>query len=741
MLTIGLFLGSTEDSYGQNILSGLDRIFSSREIRLLVFTSGSLRSYHGFEAQRNVLYRMVDRENLDALIITGAISHHISSTDLIGFCADFYPLPLITLEIEVPGVPGVHVDNYMGMSAMMDHLISLKRFHQFFHLSGPRDQQEAELRKAAFLKAIDQAGIDLDQTRITEGDYTIESGLSAAAELSRLIVPGESVVVCANDSMAVGLMEGLTERGFSIPGDVGVTGFDDSIDARYAQPPLSTVRQSTADLAARAAQLALEIVDHKSVPAAAVVKIAPELIIRSSCSQRSSRDVHMESASPDDMESETRLRLATERKLNQLRLLSEALITSIKLSDVLDVLAYELPALGINSCYLSIFEETNRESRRSRLLFEQRDGVRRELPKAGVSFDTISLLPGGLKELSQSARLVIVEALYSKDEKLGFVVFITDRISSAVTGTIRSLLSGALQSVLLLDERGRNEKQLLEYQERLREGNRKLINTLSSLQNAQKLLEQSEKMAALGQMVAGVTHDLRTPLGNALTASSHMHSQSLALQKRFEDGSMTRSDLAAMLELFEESSRIVAANLERAEQLLGSFKQVAADQAGEGRRRFPVRQYLDQVILSLKPQWKSYDLKFTISGDEQLVLDSYPGAFSQIITNLLTNSLKYALNPGRRERIDIDFRRDDKQLCLVYRDSGPGIPGEHGAKIFQPFFTTGMEQGGTGLGLSIVYNLATSVLGGEISLVNPGEPGACFELRIPLSVPGPRDSG
>jgi DNA-binding LacI/PurR family transcriptional regulator/signal transduction histidine kinase len=733
LYTIGLFLGSTEDSYGQNILRGIHNAFRDQPARLLCFTSGSLRSYHGFEAQRNVLYRMVDRDSLDALIITGAISHHISSTDLQGFCADYYPLPLVTIEIAVDGVPGVQIDNRSGMKELMEHVLASHRYKQFFHLAGPRSQQEADIRREEFAAAMEARDLEIPPGHIIEGDYTIESGLSAAADLADRIVPGESVIVCANDSMALGLMEGLRERGFSIPDDVAVTGFDDSIDAQYADPPLTTVRQSTVQLAEKGARLALDLVEGRVEPGDASIKVPAKFILRQSCgcapeSPELMRNVAEELAGDSD----ARIRLSMERKLNQLRLLSEALITSIRLPDVLDVLEYELPQLGISSCYLSIFEDPSRESRQSRLLFKQRNAVREPLPPAGVRFDTTMLLPGGIASLGEEDWMVIVEALYSKDEKLGFAVFITDRYASALTGTIRSLLSGALQAVLLLDERRRHEKQLLDYQQRLKDSNIKLVNTLASLQSAQEQLAQSEQMAALGELVAGVTHDLRTPLGTAYTAATHLRSRGVELQRKFVAGSMTKSNLEDLLSLLDETGEILSSNLERAELLLDSFKTVAADQTGGQRRRFRLREYLDKVILSLKPQWKKYRVAFHIEGDEELELNSFPGAISHILANLIMNSLRHGIEPDQEANISISFFREDEQVILEYRDSGKGIPGDLAVKIFDPFFTTARERGGTGLGLNIVQNLARTVLGGDITLENPGEPGALFRLKMPM---------
>ncbi len=257
------------------------------------------------------------------------------------------------------------------------------------------------------------------------------------------------------------------------------------------------------------------------------------------------------------------------------------------------------------------------------------------------------------------------------------------------------------------------ERQLAELQ--LQEKAQQLEQTLFNLQQAEKQLIQTEKMAALGGLVAGIAHEVNTPIGISVTAASLLVEKTESFWQLFQSGAMKRSDLAKFLDLAQQSSQMTLTNLQRATELIQSFKQVAVDQSSESKRVFNLSEYLEEILLQLSPKLQATQHQITIEGDRTLSLNSYPGAFSQIITNLVINSLLHAFDPEQSGTISLRFRQSGHQLSLEYSDDGNGILPEHLSKIFEPFFTTKRGQGGSGLGLHIVYNLVTQKLGGTIS--------------------------
>lgn len=277
------------------------------------------------------------------------------------------------------------------------------------------------------------------------------------------------------------------------------------------------------------------------------------------------------------------------------------------------------------------------------------------------------------------------------------------------------------------------ERQLAEAQ--LHEKARQLEQTLDSLRQAEDQLIQSEKMAALGGLVAGIAHEINTPLGIGVTATSLLVEKTGSLAFLFEQGSIKRSDLARFLTTAERSSQMALKNLERAVELIQSFKQVAVDQSSESKRVFNIQTYLEEILLQLSPKLKATAHTVVIEGDHQLSLNSYPGAFSQIVTNLIMNSLLHAYGPDDEGVIRLQFHRHDDQFVFVYTDDGVGIPPQNLGKIFEPFFTTKRGQGGSGLGLNIVYNLTTRKLGGTIHCESQLGQGTQLTLRLPWSDP------
>ncbi|MGI6657303.1 MAG: sensor histidine kinase [Desulfobulbus sp.] len=262
--------------------------------------------------------------------------------------------------------------------------------------------------------------------------------------------------------------------------------------------------------------------------------------------------------------------------------------------------------------------------------------------------------------------------------------------------------------------------------------NQELQQTLDNLQRAQEQLILSEKLAALGGLVAGVAHEINTPVGVALSAGSTLNEKSRSLSELFARGEMKRSDLTGYLGDVQEGARLILMNLNRASELIRSFKMVAADQVSENRRSFPVRQYIEEVLLSLRPQLKKVPHQVVVDCDPDLVIESYPGALAQILTNCIINSLTHGLDPEQPGEIRIGVGIVGSNVELRLEDNGKGMGAEVREHIFEPFFTTARSKGSTGLGMHIVFNLVTNTLGGTIACESEPGRGTVFRIRLPL---------
>jgi signal transduction histidine kinase len=262
-----------------------------------------------------------------------------------------------------------------------------------------------------------------------------------------------------------------------------------------------------------------------------------------------------------------------------------------------------------------------------------------------------------------------------------------------------------------------------------------LDRVIDDLRTAQSHLVETEKMVALGSLVAGVAHEINSPLGVAVTASSLLADRTRDLTQSFEAGQMRRADFEEYLHTATEVTASVQGNLDRAARLISSFKQVAVDQASEDHRAFALRAYIDEVMQSLSVSLRKAGLEAVVDCPADIVVEGFPGAFGQLLTNLAMNSILHAYEPGQRGRLSLVVRAQEDQVELRFSDDGRGIPPDLQARIFEPFFTTARGRGSTGLGLHIVFNLVTQRLKGRIAVESSPDGGTTFIIRFPRNVP------
>lgn len=258
---------------------------------------------------------------------------------------------------------------------------------------------------------------------------------------------------------------------------------------------------------------------------------------------------------------------------------------------------------------------------------------------------------------------------------------------------------------------------------------------LNELRQAQDSLIQAERLASLGELVAGVAHEINTPVGIALTGASVLQEATDRISTSIETGGVKKSQLQEYINTASESTRLIMANAQRAAELIHSFKQIAVDQTSELRRPFLVKEYIDEVIMCLHPRLKMTRVQVKVNCPDDIQVDSYSGAFAQILTNLVMNSLIHAYDADDAGCIDIIVALKNDMLLLEYSDDGKGIRPEYLSKIFDPFFTTQLGKGGSGLGLNIVFNLIVKKLGGSINVESRLGRGAHFTIRIPRVAP------
>ena len=284
------------------------------------------------------------------------------------------------------------------------------------------------------------------------------------------------------------------------------------------------------------------------------------------------------------------------------------------------------------------------------------------------------------------------------------------------------------------------EKQVLERTQKIQEQKEELLqqkgqlqSALENLQRTQEQLIESEKMAALGGLVAGVAHEINTPVGIGVTAISTLLDDINHIAEKFKKDEISRGDFMEFLQSAYDASQLIHKNLDRTAKLIQSFKQVSVDQLSEQQRKFLLKEYLIDIISSLKPKFKNMKINIQIHCDEKLELNSYPGVFAQIFTNLLLNSLQHGFHEQDKEgTIGIKANLKDEFLQILYSDDGAGISRKDLPHIFEPFYTSDQRKG-AGLGLNIVYNLISRKLRGTVSCESEPGKGVLFKIELPVN--------
>lgn len=260
-----------------------------------------------------------------------------------------------------------------------------------------------------------------------------------------------------------------------------------------------------------------------------------------------------------------------------------------------------------------------------------------------------------------------------------------------------------------------------------------LEGSLVKLRDAQRQLIETEKMASLGGLVAGVAHEINTPVGLGLTGISQVQHLLKNIETRFEAGELEESHFKRFVEDTHLLARSIHVSLTRTAELVRSFKAVAVNHTHEQERVFDFSAYLNEVLVTHQSVLRKIPVQVQIDAPASLPLRSDPGIWTQILSNLLVNAVRYAFEPGQANaQIHITVQTDNTELVLVFADNGAGMPPEVRERIFEPFFTTGREKGGTGLGMHILYNIVTHKLQGRIQVHSEPGQGSRFTIVVPL---------
>ncbi|GIU40347.1 hypothetical protein TUM3794_18030 [Shewanella colwelliana] len=300
-----------------------------------------------------------------------------------------------------------------------------------------------------------------------------------------------------------------------------------------------------------------------------------------------------------------------------------------------------------------------------------------------------------------------------------------------IAGTIKNIQQQKETEHQLRELNQDLETRVIARTQELQQRNDELKHTLDELKHTQGELLDKEKMAALGGLVASITHEVNTPIGISVTATSHLQESVNIFNQRYAQGEVSHEDFEQYQNEVAECCKLMLSNLERASRLIASFKKVSVDQSHEDIREFDLNAYLEEIFISLNPMLSRTPHTYQYQCPEQLIIRSTPGAFYQIISNLFNNSVAHAYPDERSGLLSLVVERDDDGITMTYKDDGCGMDESVQSQVFQPFFTTKRGKGGSGLGMNIVFNIVTQVLSGSIRIESTPGQGSTFIIKLP----------
>ena len=576
-------------------------------------------------------------------------------------------MPIVNIGSALASVPSVLVDNFDGMYELMVNIIRRRPKARFLFISGPEGNVDSQLRQQALYRAFTESGRSSDEIEVLVGNYMsygartlLDSYLAAGA-------PAE-VIVCANDLTAKGVLDSLKAHGVRCPEDCWVTGYDDFEYAAATHPGLTTVHFPAKALGARAAEQVLALFAGPSVRLKdRVLKGFP--VFRGTTGNLS---VQIRDYDQQMFEQGTHIHQRDHhtRTLELMRMLKRQVPLSELLANTKGLLA------ELEVAQLSLFRLTRDE-----------DGSRYY---TGMSLDGMDSTIRFAKPEIPSSYLdssplcfTLICPLEFDDEHFGYIVASCAPIAAKVIEAIGIQLSELLHAEVLLD----------------------------TSENYRQVNELSARMASLGSLVSGVAHEINTPIGTAKLAASSFIDSTQALQAHITANRLTRTNFDTYLAESNEYAEIIFQSLNRAANLISNFKLVAVDQTAEKKRSFDLGDYVASVLVSLRHQLKGTQVVLTTDLASGIIVDTYPGAVAQVVTNLFMNALNHGFDGGALAgTIAVRLKKTQSGFEMSTQDNGKGALDDVLSQIFDPFFTTSRGKGGSGLGMHIVYNLVSQKL-------------------------------
>ncbi|AHC16283.1 substrate-binding domain-containing protein [Salinispira pacifica] len=664
--------------------------------------------------------------------------------------------PVVNVGSELEDLPCINADNYRGMYDLVCGLVTTGTFKNPAFLAGPPGNIEAEERYRAFLDALQHASMKFDPEYYIQGDFT---SFTARSRIHDFLHSGKELpdlIVCANDLSAFGASQALSEHSISIPEDVMLSGFDDFEYASAMNPPLSTVQFPIREMGKKAAETMLALINEqesgagnteehpnsKEKPEALDSRIASVPVFRPSTG-------HALKGTQVNRARELLLGDLRIKERQQFRLkFTKILLEQPRLSRCFPELADTLMYAGVRVLLVMLQNEESGDEQLLRMdqgfYVDTSCGERRVVlltPDTRKIRRGERLLPPDLSEIiCTPAHRIHTVPLQHNSTPLGYIVAAVTPDALDLPEHIAYELSGYLYRWTLIHQASQRERE--------REA------LLDELQHAQRELSRVERLTEMSRLIAGVGHELNTPIGSSITLASFLQDRSREILGSFEheisadadQESVRRSsenpgeaygigEVIKFLHQVGEASDSLQRNLRRAGDLVDTFRSLSVQPGQQKLSRFRPRDVFD-ILYSRSTSTRGANLDMRIDCPEQLEVYNDAEALEQVFQELIHNSIQHGYESAQKGEIGIQAAVRGEQLTIRYEDGGAGVSQGNVNRIFEPFFTTKRGKGLVGMGLHLVHNLVQYHLKGVISVNRRQGGGLLFLISVPVEHPG-----
>ena len=721
-LHIGFVFYDFSDSRAIEVLNGI--VANLGNDRLSLFPAGPLNSAtEAAENNRVKVLEVLKNSHLDGVI---SLQFWESEAWFKSILLDEIECTAVPLLRNYPSAKGVISHYFQGGYETVQHLIVNHGCRKPYYLIGSAGNSSIlEERFAGYKKALKESNIQYsDDMRITmKGSFSTGSLVSGAlhqgAEAVRTLfrernlVPGQDVdsLVVFNDRMAVEVLDALKNIGISVPEDIKVVSFDNTFEGESAEVALTSSGIDWKSLGNEGLNLLRRTIEGQNIKAP--VDVSSSFVIRQSCgcqspvnqlktvrfknNDKNHSDLFQKIIDEHMLIKEKLQAAATNnRDSSILRNAAMLLAKCTELKSFADTLNLLLKYLKLSECSIYIVDPAS-DQKYSRQLHWTNNCSAYKYSEKPLMLSSI------INSLGQNP-ISVCESLDQGEKHLGLLIFTSKDLGFVSFGEFRDLLSSTLYSILL------NE----------------------NLRETQDQLIQKEKFSSLGQLVAGIAHEVNTPLGIGVTASSHLVIETKELKEKFTNGRLSKTEFLSALDNISETSQIIQKNLIRSGDLIRSFKNVSVTNMSDTVCEFSIREHLEDIAFTMTPLLKKRDLTIKVICEEDQKINSNPGILSQIFSNLINNSLKHGYGIDQNGIMTMTvLATSGHEILLTYEDDGIGMDAATLQKIFDPFFTTRPNQGGSGLGMFIVFNMVTHKLNGRINVESKPGQGIKVDICIP----------